>query len=82
MVEICGLYLTPDYRNNDTDPTSVVDHPNQSLTFLMWMENLADAWLNAEDQFRELPGRVQGSVNGMFICDIYIEKGSDNLTHY
>lgn len=70
MVEICGLYLTPDYRKNDTDPESVVDHPNESLTFLMWMENFADANLNASAQFRELPGRVQGSVNGIFICDI------------
>lgn len=49
------------------------------MTFMMWMENLSDAWLNQEPEFRSLPGRVQASINGEFVV-IFIRYVSVKLT--
>lgn len=56
--------LSTGCRKNTTDASGVVNVPDEEATFLMWIENLSDAWLNQEAAFRSLPGRVQGSVNG------------------
>lgn len=52
-------------RKNKTDSSGLEDYPSDKGTFLMWMENQGDAWLNAEPAFRSLPGTVQGAVNGI-----------------
>lgn len=54
-------------RKNTTDASGVVNAPDEKGTFMMWIENLSDAWLNHDPAFRSLPGRVQGSFNGEFV---------------
>lgn len=54
------------YRKNTTDASGVEDYPDDQSIFLMWMQNLEDAWLNAEPGFKSLPGTVQGSINGKY----------------